>query len=175
MKKYLGLYLLGISLCASVVAVAAVPKDSLGARAEARLGADQIGQLDGKLNEKIAEQQELLRIVQRLLQISAIQNSAAMPATASPLSGKPGLPEGPARAVASAIPAPPAAVVAPPWWNSFKLQLVYWSGGSAEAVINGKMYRKGQTIDDGVWVESIESGSVVLARERERHTYWLSR
>lgn len=172
MKKYLGVYVLGALLCASVVAVASAPRDSAGALSSSRLGVEQLSQLDARLNQKIAEQQELMRIVERLLQISATQNQAAASVSPTPLSGTPRLP-----AVVRAAPAPAAVVppVAPPWWVSYKLQLVYWSGDSAEAVINGKMYRKGQALGNEVWVENIESGSVVLARGSERHTYWLNK
>lgn len=172
MKKYWGIYVLGALACGSVVAVTAVPQDRIGTNGGGRLGSDQVAQLDEKLTQKIAEQQELMRIVQRLLQMNAAQSLTASAVSPTPLNGDSKAPE------ISQVERPVVAMPKPAeplWWTSFKLQLVYSSTDSAEAVINGKMYRKGQEVDKGVWVEAIESSSVVLARGRERHTYWLNK
>jgi hypothetical protein len=134
-----------------------------------------VSQLDTRLAAKLAEQQELLGIVQRLLQINASQSGASRAAPGTPLSGATAVAPAPApspRATSAPAPAVPAAA---PWWTSYRLQMVYWSGSSAEAVINGKMYRQGQALDNGVLLESIEAGTVTLTRGPERHTYALNK
>lgn len=174
MKKYLGIYGMGALLCGSVVALAAAPRDTSATLSQSRLGLEQVSQLDSRLSAKLAEQQELLRIVERLLQINANQSGALRPSPGTPLSGAPAVAPAPSPRASSSSPAAPA-VPAAPWWSSYRLQMVYWSASSAEAVINGKMYRQGQSLDNGVLLESIDAGAVVLAKGPERHTYTLNK
>ena len=174
MKKYMGLIVLVALASTSFLAVRAAPDDRLG-RKGAGANEAQIGQLDKKLSERIVEQQELLDIVERLLGMNFAQKILNSPEVNNILSGraKPApvpVPKPVAKAVPTKAVEPP-----PPWWLSYKPQMVYLSGSDRYVVVNGKMLKIGQTLGNDVVVDKIEGDAVVLRSGSEVHTYLLKK
>jgi hypothetical protein len=168
MKKYTALVLLATLAGASAVAVKAAPGDG-SLRNGAPVNEAQIGTLDKRLSERVAEQQELLRMVERMLKISFQEK----------LGVERGLLSGTARPAAAPV-APgvaraASAVAPPPWWLDYKAQMVYVSGNDRYAVVNGKMVLPGQALGQDVVVDGIAADQVVLRRGTEHHTYSLAK
>ena len=174
MKKYTSLIALAALVGTSALAVKAAPNNSAD---NTRSGADsaQIGQLDKRLSERIAEQQELMGLVERLLHISYPARIGEGDARhgGGALSGQPKPPAPPTPAPAAAKVAPPAPQA--PWWQDYQAQMVYLSGNDRYAVVNGKMLTVGQTLDNSVVVERIEADLVALRQGKEVHTFLLKK
>jgi hypothetical protein len=168
MKKYTALVLLAALAAASAVAVKAAPGDG-SLRNGASVNEAQIGTLEKRLSQRVAEQQELLWMVERMLKISFQEKLAV----------ERGLLSGTARVAAA--PVAPAGVraagpvVTPPWWLDYKAQMVYVSGNDRYAVVNGKMVLPGQALGQDVVVDRIAADQVVLRRGAEHHTYSLAK
>jgi hypothetical protein len=168
MKKYLGLAVLVALGCTTVLAVKAAPNEKQR-QGSANLSEAQLGQLDKRLADRIAEQQELMAMVERLLNMNFQGKANERAKSANVLSGGARPPAAPIL-VKGAPKAPP-----PPWWSSYKPQMTYLSGNDRYAVINGKMVTGGQSLGDGVTVESIDDAAVSLRRAKELHTYQLKK
>lgn len=172
MKKYLGLIVLVALLSSSFLAVRAAPDDQRNRKGGAVNDA-QIGQLDKRLSERIIEQQELLAMVEKLLGMNFAQKVLSSPEADNILSGRNKAPVAPV-AVAKTAPVPVASPP-PPWWQSYRTQMVYLSGNDRYAVVNGKMFVVGQTLGNDVVVDKIEDDAVVLRHGTEHHTYFLKK
>jgi hypothetical protein len=170
MKKYRALVLVAALAGASAVAVRAAPGD---ARIPSGVPVNevQIGTLDKRLSERVAEQQELLGMVQRMLTISFQEKLGVERGL---LSGT-ARPAAPPVAVAVVHAAAAPLVAPPPWWLDYKAQMIYVSGNDRYAVVNGRMVLPGQALDPQVVVERIGADRVVLRRGAEQHTYLLAK
>ena len=168
MKKYTALILLAALAGASAVAVKAAP-DEGSLRHGGQVDGAQIGALDKRLSERVAEQQELLWMVERMLSISFQERSAV----------ERGLLSGAARpAVMPVAPTVVRAAVPPavaPWWQDYKAQMVYVSGNDRYAVVNGKMVLPGQALAPDIVVDRIGADQVVLRRGAEQHVIVLAK
>ncbi len=169
MKKYMGLIVLVALGCTSLLAVKAAPNEKQKAGSTASLNEAQLGQLDKRLADRIAEQQELLAMVERLLNMDFQGKAGERGKAANVLSGVARPTPAPANIKAEPK-APP-----PPWWLAYKPQMTYLSGNDRYAVINAKLVATGQALGDGVVVDNIDDASVVLRRDREIHTYLLKK
>jgi hypothetical protein len=127
------------------------------------------------LSERIIEQQELLDMVEKLLGMNFAQKILNSAEASAILSGKAKPAAAPVPvAVAKVVPAK-AAEPPPPWWLSYKPQMVYLSGNDRYAVVNGKMLTSGQSLGNDVVVDKIEDDAVVLRSGTEVHTYLLKK
>lgn len=167
-NKYASLLALVALLGGGVAASRAVPNEP-SAQQSANTQA-QVAQLEKRLTDRIAEQEELMTIVGRLLEITVRQRTDEDAKKAQALSGtlKPAsLPAAkPAR-----TPAPPP----PPWWTDLNPQMVYMGGDDRYAVVNGKMVRPGESVGNGTTVQAVEGDSVVFRHGSETHTLYLKK
>jgi len=172
MKKYTGLIVLTALAASSVLVVKAAPDERYQGRKATGISETQIGQLDKRLSERIVEQQELLAMVEKLLGRDLRQKTEERSLATNVLSGqaKPSVPTVMAKAVIPVVKAAEA-----PWWQEYRPQMVYLSGGDRYAVVNGKMYLDGQSLGKDVVIDKIELDSVVLRQGREHHTYFLKK
>lgn len=172
MNKYKGLVVLAALAGACAVAVEAAPGEPAGNHRNAGTGEAQIGQLGKRLAERVAEQQELLDLAERLLGIGQPKRGADGTGRGGVLSGQP-RPAAPAPEPVKVERAPVATPA--PWWQGYRPQMVYLSGNDRYAVVNGRMLLRGQTLEKDVVVEGIEDDAVVLRRGKELHTYFLKK
>ncbi|MFZ4480730.1 MAG: hypothetical protein ACOYNZ_12645 [Rhodoferax sp.] len=172
MKKYTGLMVLLALASSCLLAVKAAPDDKTGRKGGGANEA-QIGQLDKRLSERIVEQQELLAMVEKLLGANFTQKVLGSADVPSTLSGqaKPAVAPAPL-AVTKAVPAK-AVEPPPPWWLSYRPQMIYMSGNDHYVVVNGKMLTTGQTLGNEVMVDRISDDAVVLRQGTDIHTYQL--
>jgi hypothetical protein len=168
MKKFLGLTVLVALACTTVLAVKAAPNEKKPGN-PANLSEAQLSQLDKRLADRIAEQQELMTMVERMLNMNFQGKANERAKSANVLSGGARPAAAPILVKGAAKPPPP------PWWQSFRPQMTYLSGNDRSAVINGKMVVSGQNLGDGVVVESIDDAAVSLRRAKELHTYQLKK
>jgi hypothetical protein len=168
MKKYMGLVVLVALGCTTLIAVKAAPNEKKSGN-NATLSEAQLSQLDKRLADRIAEQQELMAMVERMLNMNFQGKAGERAKSANVLSGGARQPVAPILVKGAAKPPPP------PWWAGYKPQMTYLSGSDRYAVVNGKMVVGGQSLGDGVTVESIDDSAVSLRRAKDLHTYQLKK
>lgn len=175
MKKYIGLILLAALASATLLAAKAAPDDKQRAKGSA-INESQISQLDKRLSERIAEQQQLLAMVEKILGINFTHKDTGAVELGNILSGQAKPPPAPPAPTPIATVAPvKVAEPPPPWWQSYRPKMVYLSGNDRYAVVNGKMVTSGQTLGNDVVVDKIEDEAVVLRLGTESHTYPLKK
>ena len=162
MKKYLGIVVLSALVAGSAFAYRTAEDRGVGG-GQGSAALVQVAQLEQRLHDQHVEHEALIKLLRQLAEINRGQPEQARPHV---LTGR----ETPPPAEPSVAPPPSDAA---PWWQAYRPNMIYLAGEVRYVVINGQMYRLNEAVDDGVVVEAIEDGEVVLRRGRERHRYSL--
>ncbi|GEM_PF-1426891 len=165
MKMYPGL-LLATATALSLAAAFSIANDLVESRVpDDSQRASEVASLRDRLAGELREQESLLETLERVLEVDFSARRDDLAALVSVLAGPDAPPPAPTAAVAPSQAAPPAP--GRPWYEQYRVSMVYMAGGDQYAVVNGEVYMAGDTLGPDTVLRGVEEGAAVLVHKGE--------